>query len=350
MSQVVISQILVIMQNMLGGIDMHILVTGGAGYIGSHATRMLLDLGYQVTVIDNLSTGYIDAVDKRATFYEEDIHHTENLTTILRKEQIDVVIHFAAFSLVGESMTKPLKYYENNVSGTASLLKSMVDAKVKNIVFSSTAAVYGDQKVMPITEEILPNPTNTYGATKLAMEEMMKWTSIAHNINYVSLRYFNVAGAHHSSEIGESHNPETHLIPIILQVPLKERDAISIFGTDYDTFDGTCIRDYIHIEDLIDAHIKAMIYLVNGGKSDVFNLGSGSGYSVRQIIEAAEFVTNQTIKTKEEAKRAGDPAKLIASSDKAKNILKWEVKHPKVEDIISSAWAFHQSHKGGFSQ
>lgn len=329
---------------------MHVLVTGGAGYIGSHATRILLDQGYNVVVIDNLSTGYVEAVDPRATFYEEDIHNTKEIIDILKKEEVEVIIHFAAFSLVGESMEKPLKYYENNVCGTASLLKSMVEAKVKNIVFSSTAAVYGDQKVMPITEDILPSPTNTYGATKLAMEEMIKWASIAHDINYVSLRYFNVAGAHHSSEIGESHDPETHLIPIILQVPLKMREAISIFGTDYDTFDGTCIRDYIHIEDLIDAHIKAMLYLLDGNKSDVFNLGSGSGYSVLEIIEAAKKVTQEPIKTKKEPKRAGDPAKLIASSEKAKRILHWDVKHSTVEDIISSAWAFHKSHKGGFKK
>lgn len=329
---------------------MHILVTGGAGYIGSHATRMLLDQGYQVTVVDNLSTGYQEAVDKRATFYQTDIHNTTELIEILTKEQIEVVIHFAAFSLVGESMENPIKYYENNVSGTASLLKAMTASGVKNIVFSSTAAVYGDQQVMPITEDILPNPTNAYGATKLAMEEMMKWAHIAHGINYVSLRYFNVAGAHESSDIGESHDPETHLIPIILQVPLNKRASISIFGTDYDTFDGTCIRDYIHIEDLIDAHIKAMVYLINGGQSDVFNLGSGSGYSVREIISAAVKVTNEPIKTEEKPRRAGDPAKLIASSDKAKRILKWTVKHPLVEDIIASAWAFHKAHPGGFTK
>jgi UDP-glucose 4-epimerase len=325
---------------------MNILITGGAGYIGSHATRILLDQGHKVVVVDNLSTGYVDAVDERASFYQEDIHNTEKLIDILMNNKIEGVIHFAAFSLVGESMEKPLKYYQNNVSGTKGLLDAMLQAKIPYIVFSSTAAVYGDQTIMPITEDIKPEPTNTYGATKLAMEEMMKWTSKAYNLKYVSLRYFNVAGAHHSSEIGERHNPETHLIPIVLQVPLKERDSIHIFGTDYDTFDGTCIRDYIHIEDLIDAHIKAMKYLINGGKSDVFNLGSGSGYSVKQIIEAAKKVTKQPIKTKEEKRRAGDPAKLIASSDKAKHILQWEVKHPDVEDIISSAWAFHQKHQG----
>ena len=326
---------------------MNILVTGGAGYIGSHATRILLDQGHQVVVVDNLSTGYEDAVDTRATFFHEDIHNTQALTDILVDQKIEGVIHFAAFSLVGESMEKPLKYYQNNVSGTKALLSAMLAANIEYIVFSSTAAVYGDQKIMPITEEVKPEPTNTYGATKLAMEEMMKWTSKAHNLKYVSLRYFNVAGAHHSSELGERHNPETHLIPIVLQVPLNKREAIHIFGTDYDTFDGTCIRDYIHIEDLIDAHIKAMEYLVNGGKSDVFNLGSGSGYSVKQIIEAAKKVTNLPIQTMEEQRRAGDPAKLIASSDKAKHILKWTVKHPDVEDIISSAWAFHQKQERG---
>jgi len=325
---------------------MNILITGGAGYIGSHATKILLDQGHQVVVIDNLITGYEDAVDKRAIFYKEDIHHTKEVQKILEKHAIDGVIHFAAYSLVGESMVEPLKYYQNNVNGTKCLLDAMIQAECKYIVFSSTAAVYGDQQIMPITEDIKPEPTNTYGATKLAMEEMMKWTNKAHGLNYVSLRYFNVAGAHYSGDIGERHNPETHLIPIILQVPLKKREYISIFGTDYDTFDGTCIRDYIHIEDLIDAHIKALSYLLDGGQSDIFNLGSGHGYSVREIIEAAKKVTGLPIKTKEEKRRAGDPAKLIASSAKANHILHWEAKHKKVDDIIASAWKFHQKQEG----
>lgn len=325
---------------------MNVLVTGGAGYIGSHAVKMLLDQGYDVTVIDNLSTGYVDAVDERATFYQTDIKDIQVVKDILVKQNIDAVIHFAAFSLVGESMKAPMKYYENNVYGTLNLLKAMIAANVKYIVFSSTAAVYGEQDVMPITEEMQEHPTNAYGETKLAMEKMMQWADIAHGIKYISLRYFNVAGAHHSGTIGERHNPETHLIPLILQVPNEHRDFISIFGTDYDTPDGTCIRDYIHIEDLIDAHILAMNHIVNTNQSDKFNLGSGEGYSVKEMIEAARTVTNHPIPAREEARREGDPARLIASSQKAKAILGWSPKYETIEEVIRSAWNFFKQYKG----
>jgi UDP-glucose 4-epimerase len=328
---------------------MNILVTGGAGYIGSHCVRELLDQSHNVTIIDNLSTGYHQAVDDRAYFYECDIIDYERVTTILESHEIDCVIHFAAFSLVGESMEKPLKYYENNVYGTMMLLKAMQEANVKHIVFSSSAAVYGEQEVSPITEDMLEVPTNAYGETKLAMEKMMAWADTAYQIKYVALRYFNVAGAHHTGEIGESHNPETHLIPLILQVPLGKREFISIFGDDYETPDGTCIRDYIHIEDLVSAHIKAMNYLLEGNDSDHFNLGSGQGFSVLQMIEAAREVTKHPIPSKVAPRRAGDPATLIASSDKAERVLKWTKKYNDVSDIIASAWNFHQLHKEGFS-
>ena len=225
----------------------------------------------------------------------------------------------------------------------------MNNANVKNIVFSSTAAVYGNQEVMPITENTLETPTNAYGETKLAMEKMMRWSDIAHDIKHIALRYFNVAGAYHTGEIGESHNPETHLIPLILQVPLGKREFISIFGNDYNTPDGTCIRDYIHIEDLIDAHILAMEYLQKENKSDYFNLGSGEGFSVLEMIEAARTVTGHPIPSKLGDRRAGDPDRLIASSKKAEETLGWEKKYDKVEDIISSAWKFHQNFKDGFS-
>ena len=291
---------------------MNILVTGGAGYIGSHAVKILLERGYHVSVIDNLSTGYIDAVDKRALFHNCDIRDKKSVVDILKTDKIYVVIHFAAFSLVGESMIKPFKYYDNNVYGTKVLLDAMNSANVKHIVFSSSAAVYGDKKVMPITEDVLTNPTNTYGETKLAMEKMMKWADIAHGIKYIALRYFNVAGAYYTGEIGESHNPETHLIPLILQVPLGKREYINIFGNDYDTPDGTCIRDYIHIEDLIEAHILAMHKVIDTNKSDVFNLGSGTGYSVLEMIDSARRVTMKPIKSVIAPRRAGDPAKLIA--------------------------------------
>lgn len=240
---------------------MNVLVTGGAGYIGSHCTKILLNQGETVSVIDNLATGYKQAVDSRASFYQVDIKDKEAVKKVLINDQIDAVIHFAAYSLVGESMVDPLKYYDNNVYGTKVLLDAMVEANVKTIVFSSTAAVYGDHTEMPITEEYDEVPTNTYGETKLAMEKMMKWADVAHDVKYIALRYFNVAGAYHTGEIGESHNPETHLIPLILQVPLGKREHIGIFGEDYPTPDGTCIRDYIHIEDLIQAHILAMYKL-----------------------------------------------------------------------------------------
>ena len=327
---------------------MNVMITGGAGYIGSHAVKILLERGYNVSVIDNLSTGYTDSVDKRAIFHKFDIRNYDLVVKALIKDKIDVVIHFAAFSLVGESMEVPLKYYDNNVYGTKVLLDAMNEAGIRYIVFSSSAAVYGDKSVMPITEEMLEVPTNAYGETKLAMEKMMKWADIAHNIKYIALRYFNVAGAYQTGEIGESHNPETHLIPLLLQVPLGKREYISIYGNDYKTPDGTCIRDYIHIEDLIDAHILALHKVIDTNKSDVYNLGSGEGYSVLEIIESARKVTKHPIKAVIEGRRAGDPARLIASSEKAKHELKWERKYNDVSSIIASAWKFHQLHKDGF--
>lgn len=329
---------------------MKILVTGGAGYIGSHCTKMLLNQGYDVTVIDNLVTGYRAAVDPRATFHPLDIRDKDGVVRVLQEEQVEAVIHFAAYSLVGVSMVEPLAYYENNLYGTKVLLDAMVEADVKSIVFSSTAAVYGDQRVMPITETAQERPTNTYGETKLAMEHMMHWVDIAHGVKYIALRYFNVAGAFHDATIGEAHNPETHLIPLILQVPNGQRDAITIFGDDYDTPDGTCIRDYIHIEDLIDAHILALRHLLQHRTSDVFNLGSGAGFSVKDMIEAARRVTGHPIPAIEAARRAGDPARLIASSTKIETELGWVRHHPDIDDIIASAWAFHRTHPRGYEQ
>lgn len=327
---------------------MNVLVTGGAGYIGSHATKILLEKGHTVSVVDSLVTGYKQAVDNRAKFYQVNIKDKDKVVQVLKNDNIEVVIHFAAFSLVGESMVNPLKYYENNVYGTKVLLDAMIEADVKKIVFSSTAAVYGDHKEMPITESFAEVPTNTYGETKLAMEKMMKWADVAHGVKYIALRYFNVAGAYSTGEIGESHNPETHLIPLILQVPLGKRDLIGIFGEDYDTPDGTCIRDYIHIEDLISAHILAMTKLSEGSESNYYNLGSGEGYSVKEMIDAAREVTNHPIPAKVTPRRAGDPARLIASSKKAQKELGWERKYTDVKDIIASAWNFHQNFKDGF--
>lgn len=328
---------------------MNVLVTGGAGYIGSHAVKILIEQGYNVVVIDNLSTGYKEAIDRRAKFYNLDIRDLDKVIDVLKTNNIDSVIHFAAFSLVGESMEKPLKYYENNVYGTKVLLDAMNQANVKKIVFSSTAAVYGDKDISPITEELDETPSNAYGETKLAMEKMMKWADIAYGIKYIALRYFNVAGAYFTGEIGESHNPETHLIPIILQVPLGKREYISVFGDDYDTPDGTCIRDYIHIEDLISAHILAMKKLEKDNSSNFYNLGSGKGFSVLEMIEAARIVTSHEIPLVISKRRSGDPARLIASSLKAESELGWVKKYTEVKDIIASAWKFHQLHKDGFN-
>lgn len=261
---------------------------------------------------------------------------------------IDAVIHFAANSLVGESMINPLKYYDNNLCGTKVLLESLVAHNIQNIVFSSTAATYGEPKHTPILEDDPTNPTNCYGETKKAMERMFYWTQQAHGLKYVSLRYFNACGAHISGKIGEAHNPETHLIPIILQAANGTRDHISIFGTDYKTPDGTCIRDYIHVTDLAQAHILAVKYLLNGGESNIFNLGNGVGFSVREVIETAKKVTGKEIKVIEEERRAGDPAILIASSDKAKNILGWKPEYDDLSTIIETAWKWHSTHLNGY--
>lgn len=327
---------------------MNILVVGGAGYIGSHAVRQLMSSNYNVIVVDSLETGYRQAVPNHVPFYQVDIKDKVALQKVFKQENIEGVIHFAANSLVGESMINPLKYYNNNVYGTQTLLEVMVEFDVKHIVFSSTAATYGEARVMPITEEAPTEPTNTYGETKLAIEKMMKWTRRAHSLNYICLRYFNVAGADVSGEIGEAHYPETHLIPLILQVPLGKREYISVFGTDYPTKDGTCIRDYIHVTDLVNAHILALEYLIKGGKSDICNLGSNNGYSVLEIIKAARVVTGQSIPVRLEDRRSGDPASLIASSRKAKDLLGWQPQITDIKAIIESAWKWHQSHPNGY--
>ena len=327
-----------------------ILVCGGAGYIGSHAVRQLIDKGEEVIIVDNLETGHEGAIHPKAKFYNVDIRNEEELDKVFAENKIDEVIHFAANSLVGESMTNPLKYYNNNVHGTEVLLKVMVKHDVKKIVFSSTAATYGEPKRIPILETDETNPTNAYGETKLAMEKMMKWADVAHGVKFISLRYFNVAGAHESGQIGEDHNPETHLIPLILQVPLGKREFISIFGDDYDTHDGTCIRDYIHIIDLADAHILAVEKLREGSDSNIYNLGSGNGFTVKEMIEAARKVTGHAIPAKVCERRAGDPAKLVASSAKARKELGWEPKFENVEAMISSAWKWHQNHPMGFEK
>ena len=328
---------------------MAILVLGGAGYIGSHTALELVKAGNEVVIADNLVTGYRKAIPGGAKFYEGDLRDSDFLDNIFHQEKIDAVIHFAAYSLVGESVTNPLKYYDNNLYGTKVLLEAMVKNNVGKIVFSSTAATYGEPENIPILESDRTCPTNPYGETKLAMEKMFKWTAEAHGLRYVSLRYFNACGADESGTIGEAHNPESHLIPLILQVPNGKRETISSYGTDYDTPDGTCIRDYIHVTDLAQAHILAVQYLNNGGKSDIFNLGNGVGYSVREVIETARKVTGHPIPATETSRRAGDPARLVASSEKAKSVLGWKPVHDSLEEIIASAWNWHKNHPNGYN-
>jgi len=320
---------------------MKILVLGGAGYIGSHTVSELVKAGEEVVIADNLETGHIEAVNKKAVFYEGDIRNKEFADSIFDNEKIDAVIHFAANSLVGESMTNPLKYYDNNLYGTKVLLESMVAHGVDKIVFSSTAATYGEPESIPILETDKTEPTNPYGETKLSMEKMMKWTGVAHGLRYVALRYFNACGAHKSGEIGEAHNPETHLIPLILQVPNGQRESVSIFGTDYDTKDGTCVRDYIHVTDLADAHLRAMEYLQSGGESTCMNLGNCKGNSVLEVIEAAREITQKEIPVVLDKRRPGDPPVLVGSAEKARKILGWEPEYGDIKVILRDAWNWY---------
>ena len=327
---------------------MAILVCGGAGYIGSHAVHALVEKGEQVVIVDNLQTGHRGALNPAAKFYEGDIRDAAVLDKIFTENKIEAVIHFAANSLVGESMEKPLLYFNNNVYGMQVLLEAMVRHGVDKIVFSSTAATYGEPKRVPIHEDDETCPTNTYGETKLTMEKMMKWGSRANGVRYVSLRYFNAAGALPDGSIGEDHKTETHLIPLILQVPTGRRDHITVFGDDYPTPDGTCLRDYIHVVDLADAHVLALEYLRKGGASDIFNLGNGQGFSVKEMIAAAEKATGRSIKVEIGARRAGDPAQLIASSEKARTVLGWKPQFTDVEQVIGTAWKWHESHPHGY--
>lgn len=326
---------------------MSILVTGGAGYIGSHCVAALLERGEDVVVADNLVTGHKEAL-KGGRFYEGDVSDRAFLDQLFEREHIDAVIHFAAFSLVGESVNLPEKYFRNNVVGGLTLMESMVAHEVPYLVFSSTAATYGEPEYTPIDEVHPQNPTNPYGESKRIVESMLKWSDRAHGLRFVPLRYFNVAGAWRDGSIGEDHRPETHLIPMILKAAQGKVPSLKLFGTDYPTRDGTCIRDYIHVEDLIDAHFLALDYLRAGNPSTAFNLGNGQGFSNREIIEAARRVTDAEIPVEEAPRRAGDPATLVASSRKAKEVLGWEPKHPDVEDVIASAWRWHSAHPNGY--
>ncbi|MDN3017277.1 UDP-glucose 4-epimerase GalE [Paenibacillus sp. BSR1-1] len=329
---------------------MSILVLGGAGYVGSHAVYQLIDQGYPVVVIDNLQTGHLGAVHPEARFYQGDIRSRDFMRSVFEKEKVEAILHFAANSLVGESMVEPLKYFDNNVYGTQIVLEMMKEFGVKHIVFSSTAAVYGEPKEVPITETAQTMPTNTYGETKLAMEKMISWCEQAFGIKYVSLRYFNVAGSRGDGQIGEDHNPETHLIPVVLEAALGKRPAVTIFGDDYETEDGTCVRDYIHVEDLIAAHILALKFLQQGGESSIFNLGSSQGFSVKEIVETAKAVTGIDIPVKMGERRSGDPSTLIASSEKAKQVLGWNPTRISIDQIINDAWNWHKQNPNGYQR
>lgn len=327
---------------------MTVLVLGGAGYVGSHAVEMLVAKGYDVAVVDNLVTGHRAAVPANIRFYEGDVRDRAFMEEVFSIEKnIEGVMHFCAYSLVGESMQKPAMYFDNNVGGCITLLEVMEQFNVKHIVFSSTAATFGIPKESPISEKTPQNPINPYGESKLMMEKMMKWQSEATDMTYVALRYFNVAGASNDGHIGEAHKNETHLIPIILQVALGKRDFITIYGDNYNTPDGTCVRDYIDMEDLINAHIKALEYLKAGGKSDQFNLGSSHGYSNLEVLETARKVTGKEIPSQMGERRPGDPDSLVADSTKAGQVLDWHVEHD-LEHIIENAWRWHSGHPDGY--
>ncbi|NGP43971.1 UDP-glucose 4-epimerase GalE [Bacillaceae bacterium SIJ1] len=326
---------------------MSILVTGGAGYIGSHTVEYMKEQGKDIIVFDNVRTGHRESV-QGTTMIEGDLLHKDQLEHVFSTYDIDAVVHFAARSLVGESVEDPLAYYENNVVGTFNLINTMVKHGVKKIVFSSTAATYGNPEDVPIKENAPTVPTNPYGETKLAIERMLHWCEKAYGLKSVSLRYFNAAGASPKGTIGEDHTVETHLIPIILQVALGKRESISIFGDDYETEDGTCVRDYIHVMDLASAHDLALEYLEHGGESDIFNLGNGQGFSVLEVIDTCRQVTEHPIPAKTAPRRAGDPAILIASADRAQRDLGWTPQYPALNNIVEHAWRWHKAHPNGY--
>lgn len=328
---------------------MAVLVVGGAGYVGSHNAAMLAQAGREVVVADNLRTGHRGALPEGMPFYRVDIRDGKGLDEIFARERVDAVLHFAASSLVGESMEKPLEYFDNNIGGMICLLSAMARRGVRNIVFSSSAAVYGQPDISPIPEDAPLLPTNPYGESKLAMERMMRWAAEAHGMRHVILRYFNVAGAWPGGHMGEDHRPESHLIPLILRAPLGRGGKIKVFGQDYPTRDGTCVRDYIDVMDLADAHLKALEYLEKGGEPLVCNLGNGQGFSVLEVIEAARRVTGHPIHVEHAPRRPGDPATLVASADLARRKLGWTPTRG-LDDILASAWEWHRTHPRGYAE
>ncbi|MBW4678639.1 MAG: UDP-glucose 4-epimerase GalE [Microcoleus vaginatus WJT46-NPBG5] len=321
-----------------------ILVTGGAGYIGSHAVLALQQAGYNPIVLDNLVYGHRELVEEvlKVKLIVGDTNDRALLDNLFATHSIDAVMHFAAYIAVGESVTDPGKYYRNNVNGTLTLLEAMVAANVKQFVFSSTCAVYGIPKTVPMKEDHPQDPISPYATSKQMVERILADFDTAYGLKSVAFRYFNAAGAEANGLLGEDHNPETHLIPLVLLTALGKRESVSIFGTDYPTSDGTCIRDYIHVSDLAQAHVLGLEYLQKGGDSNVFNLGNGSGFTVREVIESARLITGKEIKIVESERRAGDPPALVGSSDKARNILGWNPQYPDIKEILAHAWQWHQ--------
>ncbi len=326
---------------------MRILITGGAGYIGSHTASQFLDKGHDVIIADNMSRGHRGAV-LGGKLFVGDLRSSDFLDSIFSSNKIDAVVHFAADSQVGESMKDPFKYYNNNFGGSLSLLTAMQKHGVDKIVFSSTAATYGEPKSIPIVETDETLPTNPYGETKLSVEKCLKWADAVHNIRYVALRYFNASGAHPTKDIGEDHSPETHLIPLVLKTALGQRESISVFGNDYNTKDGTCVRDYIHVMDLANAHLLAIEKLAEGMPSNIFNLGNGEGFSVMEVIEKSRVITGKEIPSVISPRREGDPETLIASSKKAQEVLGWKPEYADLDTIIETAWKWHKNHPDGY--
>jgi UDP-glucose 4-epimerase len=325
---------------------MRVLVTGGAGYIGSVVAWQLFDAGHEVTILDNLSRGHRAAVPSRAEFVIGDLCDPQQVSELFQSHRFDAVMHFAAFIEAGESMKSPETFFRNNTANTLTLLEAMLRARVKRFVFSSTAALFGNPARTPIAEEDALQPTNAYGESKLLVERMLEWFHRIHRLRYASLRYFNAAGAA-APDRGEAHRPETHLIPRILSVALGQQKQIEIFGRDYPTPDGSCVRDYIHVSDLADAHLLALHALEKSGRL-IYNLGNGQGFSVREVVESARRVTGRAIPVVESPRREGDPAVLIASAEKIRRELKWQPKFPKLEDILKSAWEWHKSFPNGY--
>lgn len=321
-----------------------ILITGGAGYIGSHVAQILLKTGYEVLILDNLVYGHRDIVETvlKVPLIVGDIQNSSLLEEIFATYPITAVMHFAAYAYVGESIQNPAKYYRNNVMGTLTLLESMVKASVNYFVFSSTCATYGIPQTIPVTESELQRPINPYGASKLMAEQILKDFSRVYDLKSVCFRFFNAAGASLDGQLGEDHQPEPHLLPLVLLTALGQKDCVSILGTDYPTPDGTCIRDYVHVLDIAQAHILGLQYLFNGGTNETFNLGNGNGFSVRQVIEMAQEVTKKPIKVIEKERRLGDPPILVSSSDKASRILGWQPQYSDLKEMLTHAWRWHQ--------